>query len=194
MNIMHIDITYPPKERGGFNRRRLLHILRWPFFALAVSCPIVNLAVGGPAWSIIALLVLHVVWSLVLSPDLVEYNRMSQSIKIVVYSCILLTLIDVLLAPGWAAFVVPIVCFSGLAVVATLFFTDIGTQKHNMLPLILFILFAIIGSSIYLSIRHDTDDWPFIVLDSLSVVLVISFVIILGADFKRELIRRFHVK
>ena len=191
---MHIDITYPPKERGGFNRRRLLHILRWPFFALALSCPIVNLSTGGPAWSIIALLVLYAVWALVLSPDLVEYNKMSQSIKIVVFTSVLLTLIDILLAPGWAAFVVPIVCFTGLAVVATLFFTDISTQKHNMLPLILFIFFAIIGSSLYLSVRHDEDFWPFIVLDTLSVVLVISFVIILGADFKRELIRRFHVK
>ncbi|MBO5907008.1 MAG: hypothetical protein J6Q85_02500 [Clostridia bacterium] len=191
---MHIDITYPPKERGGFNRRRLLHILRWPFIALAISCPIVNLAIGGPAWCIIALLVLHVVWTLVFSPDLVEYNRTSQSIKIVAYVCILLTLIDVLLAPGWASFVVPIVCFSGLAIVATLFFTDLETQKHNMLPLIIFIFLSIIGSSLYLSIWHEKDFWPFIVLDSLSVVLIISFAIILGADFKRELKRRFHVK
>ncbi len=191
---MHIDITYPPKERGQFNRRRLLHILRWPFIAAAICCPIVNLCVGGPMWFIIALLSLHMIWALVLSPDLVEYNRTSQSIKIVVYSCILLTLIDVLIVPGWAAFVVPIVCFSGLALVATLFFTDLETQKHNMLPLILFIFFAIIASSVFLSIWHEKDFWPFIVLGALSVVLLFSFIIVLGADFKREMARRFHVK
>ena len=191
---MRIEITYPPKERGGFNRRRLLHILRWPLCAVGISCPIVNLSIGGPLWFVIALLSIYMIWTLVLSPDLVEYNRTSQSIKIVVFSCILLTLIDVLLAPGWAAFVVPIVCFSGLAFVATLFFTDLETQKHNMLPLTLFIFFAIIGSSLYLSIWHEKDFWPFIVLDALSVVLLVSFIIILGADFRREMERRFHLK
>ncbi len=191
---MHIEITYPPKERGLFNRRRLLHILRWPFISVAVACPVVNLCIGGPYWSIIALLTLHIVWTLILSPDLVEYNRISQSIKIVVYSCVLLTLIDFLLAPGWASLVVPIVCFSGLAGVAALFFTDLETQKHNMLPLILFIFFAIIGSSLCLSVWHEENFWPFIVLDALSVALLFSFIIVLGADFKREMSRRFHVK
>ena len=191
---MTVKTTYPSVVRGAFNRRRLLDILKWPFIAAGIACPIVNLAVGGPLWSIIVILGMITVWKLVLSPDLVEYNRTSQSIKIVIYTCILLTLIDVLLAPGFARFVVPIVCFGGLILTGTLFFTDLETQKHNMLPLILFIFFAIIGSSIGLSIWHEQDSWPFIVLGGVSVVLLLALIIVLGQDFVRELKRRFHVK
>jgi hypothetical protein len=106
----------------------------------------------------------------------------------------MLTLIDILLAPGWAIFVVPIVCFSGLAFCAVLFFTDLETQKHNMLPLILLIFFSIIASGICLIFWHEHDFWPFIVLGGISLFLLISFVIVLGSDFRLEMKRRFHIK
>lgn len=191
---MIVNLTYPPVERGSFIRRRLLKILRWPFIFIGVASIIVNLCIGSPWWWPIALLSLYSVWKMVISPDLVEYNRTSQLIKLIVYSCVMLTLIDVLLAPGWAAFVVPLVCFGGVVFAGLLFFTDMETQKHNMLPLVLFLVFAIIGSSVGLSIWHEHDYWPFIVLGVTSLLLLLSLIIILGKDFLRELERRFHVK
>ncbi len=191
---MQIKITYPTVEKRKFGKKKLLNILRWPFLLAALGSTIVNLCVGAPYWFVIVLLSLYAVWKLGLSTDLVEYNRTSQSIKIVIFICVLLTLIDILLAPGWALFVVPIVCFSGILFCATLFFTDLETQKHNMLPLILLIFFSIIASSICLIFWHDHDFWPFIVLGAVSLILLISFVIILGADFRREMQRRFHIK
>lgn len=170
----------------------MLSVVRWPFIAAALASIIVNLAVGGPKWSIIAVLSLYITWSLILSPDLVEYNRTSQSIKITLWSCILLTLIDIFIVSGWAIFVVPLVCFGGLLICAILFFTDIETQKHNMLPLILFIFAALIGSSIALYFHHGEGSWPLIVLGSFSLLLLISLIIVLGQDFRRELQRRFH--
>ena len=191
---MNIKLTYPPKSKTGSGRRFLLSILRWPFIVTAVACPTVNLAVGGPAWSIIALLSLYAIWTLVLSTDLVEYNRTSQTIKAVVFICILLTLIDVLLAPGWAAFVVPLVYLGGIVLSAVLFFTNFEKQKHNILPLILFTFFGIIGSAIALSIWHEHDFWPYIVTGSTSLLLLLLIIISMGQDFLRELKRRFHVK
>lgn len=191
---MEIKNTYPSVKGKKFSRRRLLNVLRWPFIFSGITCLIVNLAVGGVAWSPIALLGMIMIWKLILSPDLVEYNRTSQTIKIVVYTLILLTLVDVLLIPGWAVFVVPIVCFAGLALCGILFFTDLETQKHNMMPLILFVFFAIIGSVVGLSIWHEHDYWPFIVLGGVSIVLLLLFIFVLGQDFLRELKRRFHVK
>jgi hypothetical protein len=190
---MHIKLTYPPVERKRFARRKLLNILRWPFVLAAVASVIVNLAVGGMLWSSIVVVGLWSAWSLIFSVDLVEYNRTSQSIKTIVFSCILLSLIDVFIAPGFAVFVVPIVYFGGLIFCAVLLFTDFETQRHNILPLLLFIFFAIIGSAIGLTLWHEHDYWPLIVLGAVAAVLLAAIIIILGPDFKRELIKRFHI-
>ena len=191
---MKINLTYPTVERGSFIRRRLLKALRWPFIGLGVASIIVNLCIGSPWWWPVAILSLFIIWKMVISPDLVEYNRTSQFIKIIVYSCIMLTLIDVLIVPGWASFVVPLVCFGGVVFSGVLFFTDMETQKHNMLPLVLFLVFATIGASVGLSIWHEHDFWPFIVLGATALLLLLSLIIILGGDFLREIKRRFHVK
>ena len=191
---MNVKLTYPPVERGSFIRRRLLRILRWPFIALGVASIVVNLCVGSPWWWPVAILSLCIIWKMIISPDLVEYNRTSQFIKFVVYTCVMLTLIDVLISPGWAAFVVPLVGLGGVVFSGILFFTDMETQKHNMLPLVLFLVFAIIGASVGISIWHEHDFWPFIVLGATALLLLISLIIILGQDFIREIKRRFHVK
>ena len=191
---MNIKLTYPEKNKTKSGRRRLLSILRWPFIVAALACPIVNLAVGGPWWSVIALLSLYTVWKLVFSIDLVEYNRMSQTIKCCVFVCVLLTLIDILLAPGWAAFVVPLVYLGGIVLSAILFYTDFEKQKHNILPLILFTFFGIVGSAVALSIWHEHDFWPYIVSGGTSLALLITIILSMGQDFARELRRRFHVK
>lgn len=191
---MHVKQTYPSIKKGSKNRRRMLIVLRWPFLLAAAASLIVNLAVAGPLWGVIAVLVLYIVWRLILSPDLVEYNRMSQSIKIVVWTSILLAFIDLLLAHGFALFVIPIVCFSGLVVSIVLFFTDLQKQKHNMLPLILFEIASMIGSGIVLCLWESPNNWPYIVLLPLSAFCLLAMVVVLGQDFKIELKRRFHIK
>lgn len=191
---MHVKQTYPSVKKGSKNRRRMLSILRWPFLFVSIAAIAVNIAVEGPLWGVIAVLTLYVVWRLILSPDLVEYNRMSQSIKIVTWVSILLALIDILLVHSFALFVIPIVCFSGLVVSIVLFFTNIQTQKHNMLPLILFEVVSIIGSTIVLCLWKNVNNWPYIVLLSLSVLSLLSMVIVLGRDFRIEIKRRFHIQ
>lgn len=172
----------------------MLSVVRWPFLLAAAASLIVNLAVAGPLWGIIAVLVLYIVWTMILSPDLVEYNRVSQSIKIVAWVSILLALIDVLIVHSFSLFVIPIVCFSGLVVSIVLFFTDLRKQKHNMLPLILFEVISMIGSGIVLCLWKSPYNWPYIVLLSLSSVCFLAMIVVLGRDFKIELERRFHIQ
>ena len=172
----------------------MLLVVRWPFLLSAAASLIVNLAVAGPLWGVIAVLVLYIVWTMILSPDLVEYNRVSQSIKSVAWVSILLALIDILIVHSFALFVIPIVCFSGLVVCIVLFFTNIQTQKHNMLPLILFEVVSVIGSTIVLCLWKNVNNWPYIVLLSLSVLSLLSMVIVLGRDFRIEIKRRFHIQ
>lgn len=191
---MKPKITYPPVEKRKLQRKQFLRIIQWPVLFAVVASPIVNLAVGGKAWSLVVLLSIYMAWSLILSPDLVEYNRISQTIKTISFSCSLLALIDILLSPGWAINVVPIVCFGGLVISGTLFFTDIERQKQNMLPLLLLIVLAIIASVIGLGILKTTTKWPFIAMGGTALTLLSACIITLRGDFLRELKRRFHVK
>ena len=191
---MHVKNTYPSIAKGSGNRRRMLAVLRWPFIFAGVAALVLNLILGSPWWSVIAVLALYIVWTLILSPDLVEYNRTSQSIKIVLWTSVLLALIDHLLAHGFAWFVIPIVCFSGLLICMALFFTNLETQKHNMLPLIIFIFISIVGSAIALYFHHAENDWPYMVLLALSILFLFTLIIVLGQDFRREMLRRFHIK
>ncbi len=191
---MNVKITYPTVEKRRLQRNKFLKILRWPYLAAAIACPIVNYYTGGKAWSIIALMGMYMVWKLVLSPDLVEYNRLSQTIKLFLSSCVLLALIDYFLVPGWAILVVPIVGFGGLAVAGTLLFSDLERQKQNFLPLLFMIILAMIGSVIGLSLWHEASRWALIVMGCSAVALLIACCITMGTDFIRELKRRFHVK
>jgi lipid-A-disaccharide synthase-like uncharacterized protein len=192
---MHVKNTYPKVTKVSRDRKRMLNIVRWPFLAVAVVAPIVNLCIGGPLWCILVILSLWIVWKMVLSPDLVELNRISQSIKATVWSSILIAVVDLLFVNNhFAIFVIPIVCFAGLANCIVLFFTNLETQKHNMLPLINFIFASIIGSLIALHFYHGRGDWPIFVLLGLSVLSLFSLIIVLGQDFKIEMKRRFHIK
>ena len=191
---MQIKITYPSISRGSGSRRRMLSVLRWPFIIAAITSVAVDICVDGPVWSPVAVFALYMAWSLIFSLDLVEYNIISQSIKTIVFTSILLTLIDIFIISGWAKFVVPIVCFGGLVVCTVLFLAGLETHKHNMLPFVLFIVAALFGSAIGLTLWHEENYWPFIALGVASVIDLVMLIIVLGQDFMREMKRRLHIK
>ena len=185
---------YPPEVKKTFKRKKFINVARWPFALSFIACPIINLLTGGPLWFIIADFALFVIWTMVINTDLIEYNRISQFIKGTTYVLILLTLIDAILAPGWAITVVPIVCFGGLVISAILFYTDFERQTHNLMPLLLLTVAALIASVICLSAFEETRNWEIIVMGSVSAILLITLGITLGSEFVRELKRRFHTK
>ena len=197
---MNINITYPELSKKRATREKLIRILRLPFVLVAFACPIINIAVGGPAWSVVSLFGLYMIWNLAVAIDLIEYNRTSQFIKFITYSIIMLILIDTLLTPDspWGTTVIPIVTFSALVVAAVLFFTDFERQRHNLMPLLIIdslCLLAAVGMIIY--IVESTVDmalWPYIVMGSVSFALLISLAFTLKGGFIAELKRRFHAR
>ena len=194
---MHVRITYPPlKKKYSFERHKMLSILRWPLIGLGLAACIVNLCVGGPWWCILALIALYIAWRLFLSPDLVEYNRISQSIKGVFWACVMLLMVDWLIVPIHAVFVLPLAGAGGLVLCATLFFTDLETQKHNMLPLLLFIFCALVASVVGIGLKWAQWEacWPYMTLFGTSMLFLLSLIIILRRDLWIEMRRRFHIK
>lgn len=191
---MKIKITYPKVSPKIIKHQRLINFMKWPLLIAVVICPIINLITGGKAWSLVVLMSIYMAWDLVISRDLVEYNRISQFVKLITLTSLLLITIDVFLAPGWALEAVPILIFSGLIVTSVLFFTDIEKQKQNIFPFLFLILLSIFSSIIGLSFYHEKDSWPLTVMGAVALFLLITLSITLKENIINELKKGFSVK
>lgn len=191
---MKIKITYPKVSPKIIKHQRLINFMKWPLLIAVVICPIINLITGGKAWSLVVLMSIYMTWDLVISRDLVEYNRISQFVKLITLTSLLLITIDVFLAPGWALEAVPILIFSGLIVTSVLFFTDIERQKQNIFPFLFLILLSIFSSIIGLSFYHEKDSWPLTVMGVVALFLLITLSITLKENIINELKKGFSVK
>lgn len=188
---MQIELIYPPVGKRRLDKQRIVRCCKWAFLFAGLMCAVVNISTGGKAWSVVVIWSMWMVWTQLVSPDTVEYNLISQTIKLIVNACILLVMIDWLLTPGWAAEVVPIIGYSTLILVSVLFFADMETQRQNMLPLLLFCVACLIGSIIGLIAIHEKESWPFAVLCAIAVSLLVGCAVNLGKDFLRECGKRF---
>lgn len=191
---MKIKITYPKVSPKIIKHQRLINFMKWPLLIAVVICPIINLITGGKAWSLVVLMSIYMAWNLVISRDLVEYNRISQFVKLITLTSLLLITIDVFLAPGWALEAVPILIFSGLIVTSVLFFTDIEKQNQNIFPFLFLILLSIFSSIIGLSFYHEKDSWPLTVMGVVALFLLITLSITLKENIINELKKGFSVK
>ena len=191
---MKIKITYPKVSPKIIKHQRLINFMKWPLLIAVVICPIINLIIGGKAWSLVVLMSIYMAWDLVISRDLVEYNRISQFVKLITLTSLLLITIDVFLAPGWALEAVPILIFSGLIVTSVLFFTDIERQKQNIFPFLFLILLSIFSSIVGLSFYHEKDSWPLTVMGAVALFLLITLTITLKENIINELKKGFSVK
>lgn len=191
---MKIKITYPKVSPKIIKHQRLINFMKWPLLIAVVICPIINLITGGKAWSLVVLMSIYMAWDLVISRDLVEYNRISQFVKLITLTSLLLITIDVFLTPGWALEAVPILIFSGLIVTSVLFFTDIERQKQNIFSFLFLILLSIFSSIIGLSFYHEKDSWPLTVMGVVALFLLITLSITLKENIINELKKGFSVK
>ena len=193
---MKIKNTYPPAPKKTLQRKKLLNILRGPFLLAGIVCPIINFLVGGKQWSVIVIISLIMVWKLLFSTDLVEYNRISQFVKLITGACCLLFAIDLVFKLEWAIVmdVIPIVAFGGIIGTSILFFTDFEKQKRNIFPMLFLIFFCLVASIVAISILGENTHWALFVMGGVALAQLIAIIISLGGEFFRTLRRRFHLK
>lgn len=191
---MEIKITYPCIEKQGIKKRIALDILKCTFLIAAVVCPVINIVLGGKAWSVIVLLVLHTVYALLLSPDLIEYNRISQFVKFIIYLCVLFMAIDIFIYSGWAGFATSVITCCGLIISGVLFFSDFYKQKKNMFPMFWLLGISIIRAVMGCCLSTGENLASFIFMGVLSFVLLFLFIVTLRKDLIEELRCRFHVR
>ncbi|HEX7714239.1 MAG TPA: DUF6320 domain-containing protein [Bacillota bacterium] len=188
---MDIEIIYPALKKPLSIIEIVRKICFWIFLIAAYCCPIINICVGGKAWSIIVLWSLWFVWNTFLTRPLVENNLISQTTHLLLNSCILLVLIEVFLSSGWAEFVVPIICFGMLVILGIIFFLDISKQKQNMMPM-LWVIGGSLVAIVSAFLGWSSMNWPTIVLGSTAFALLTASIVVLRLQFILELKKRFH--
>ena len=78
---MENNPLYPPITKKQRRRQHLAYVLNRIFVTCVILSIIVNLASGGAPWCLIVIIGLFTLHTMVVSPDLLEYNRISQTIK-----------------------------------------------------------------------------------------------------------------
>ena len=186
------EIVYPKPKPVPLLMNRLRFIFGWLFLIAVPACLLINYLCGGKAWSVIAVWGMYMAWTLALKQPLVERNVISQGVRLLITSGIMLVLIEWLLYPGWAHFVMPIFWFGSLTVLGVLFFANVSKQRHNIMPLIWVTAASVAAAALALFVYKDTS-WPMIVLGCVAAALLISSVIVLRMQFIAELKKRFHI-
>ena len=187
---MKVKVVYPVMDKVNVLFLKMRRIASWLFLLAAGVCVIVNIATKGKAWSAVVVWSLWSVWNLVFSPDSIEFNLISQIVKAVFFVIVLLALIDFCLAPGWAMFVIPIICFAALIVTTVILLIDYKSQLKNTMPMMWLVIFSLVLTVVSFTGVIDTS-WPVIVLGSIAFSVLLLFVFFHN-DFVRELKKRFH--
>ncbi len=189
---MKVDIIYPLPPKKSRVIETIIEIVKWLFIASVIIAPITNIFVGKQAWSLLVMWPIYVIWKSVVNRDSIEFNRISQGSKLLIYVCILLLIINFVFSFNWGGFVIPLVYLSMLITISVFFFTNITKQRQNIMPLIWLITISIIAFSASV-IGWPKLNWPMIVLGCVSFVILFVCVIILKNDLLLEFKKKFHV-
>lgn len=188
---MDVENTYPELKAKIVTALRVRRFFFWTFLAAGAACAIVNLCVGGKAWSVVVCWALRLIWITGVSRPLVENHWMGRTTHCVLSTCVLLILIDVLLSPGWAGFVVPILGFSLLIALGTLFFSNLPRRRQNVL--VMFWVAVVAMAAFFCALFGWLSlNWPMIVLGCLAPALMVACIAVLRKQLLVELKKRFH--
>ena len=191
---MNIKKTYPPAQKKKIRRAEIIRALRWPFILAAVCCILADFGSGHLSWSLIVAAALYTVWTMLVSPDLVEVNAISIMIKIAAWVCVILFAVEKAASWEGAWDVVSIICSASMIVSFVLFLSDFSDQRHNTLPMMVLCLVTLAFSVPSFIGRDGAGKWFYGVSGIIAAAVFITSLIILGRSFFRELGKRFHTK
>lgn len=196
---MKVNLTYPEIKKKKVLRKEAIFAFRSLFLLAGFLCFFIDLIFGekpwNVSWSIIVIWSEWLVYFQFVSPDMVEYNRVTQFIKLISNSVILLFLIYLFLEHFLARRVITIICFSSLIVVGLLFFTDFDKQKKNSFPMFFLTIACLVGAIVSIILYYSQSDiWTAVVLLGVSLTLLILYLKKMGSDFGYELKKYFTTK
>lgn len=188
---MQVHITYPELKPGSFWRRNRRELMRGLFIALSYVCGVVNLCVGGVAWSLAAIGGLGVLWIAVFYRPLVENTAIKKITDVGAAVCLYLFLLDAIFGGNWSGFVSPIVFFSDLVIAGAYFLAFFKKEKRNFLPLFELTLVGFVAIFCGL-VGWSKLDWPLIVVGAVSLLLVVLTVALYFRPIMEEFKKKLH--
>lgn len=189
---MEIENVYPHAKTGGRFLRVLYENIKWVLFIGAVAAVIVNLAVGGKKWSYVVIVSCVIAWNILYRPT-IQASIISRGCVLSSEIAVLLAVIDRVLAPGWASFVIPMILAATLAALTALFFADRRRQSRNVMPLVISLFASTVACAIILFIVGGFSV-PLLVLAALSLSLLIAAIATLRGGLIIEAKKYFHTK
>lgn len=189
---MEINQVYPTPKRISRFVKLLWKVLKALFLFSGAVTVIVNLCVGGVPWCIVTCWSLYIAATLI-DPPLINYDIISEGVLLTEQLVILLLIIELTLAGGWAHIVIPIVVSSALAALSAVFLSSVNKRRPNIMPLILLLTVALIFSAGTLFFNYGCLPAN-IVLCSISAALLTASVIVCGRSFKVEIKKYFHTR
>ena len=192
---METDVTYPVIKKYSSGHRTIIFIFRWLFVIAAVACVGINIYTRGHAWSAVVVLAMWWVYRQFIEPDIASYNRISQFVKGTAYLCVMLIVIAAAFGLNWTYwfnFVMPLVIFPALVVLAILLFSDFRKQRYNVMPLIIFDFYCLVGAIIVLGLNGF--QWAVFVLMCVSLALLVASIATMRGSILQEIRKYFSIK
>lgn len=191
---MNVNYNYPKPNKIRQIKKNFIRITKYLFLFIGFISLVLNIVIKGSAWSIVVIYSLYFIHNTFIARSLFEYNFVSQSIKVITHSCILLIILGIIYqVEAMLLNVVPYTILGVLIILAILYFTDIEGHKRNIFPIVWFSVISLILSAVYI-INPNYNDWEYPILAALSFSFLMTFFISLRGDFIIELKKRFHTK
>lgn len=160
---------------------------------LTAATVIVNICVGGRAWSLYAVIGAYIHYQTFLSFLQVEASIIKKFLSVTVSTCLLLAMIQVISYPGMSAIqsVIPIILYAALIVSGVVYFSDFRSQKSHIIP-ILFIISLSLGLMVASFTIFRVIKWPTIVLASISLAIILVSLIFFRKPIYSEIKKKIH--
>ncbi len=186
-----VENIYPTASHH-FGKKHVRILMRNLCLLTAYVCVLVNAIVGGFVWSVIVLGALMVAWVAFLYRPMLENTLIKKLCNTLTAVCLFLILLDDVLGTSWAYFVVPIVFWGNLLIIGLLFVIFFRKQKRNCMPLFEAMTAGMAVTVLTLLIFGEIN-WPFIVLGSVSLGMMVLFLILYWSTLRFEFRKRWHV-
>lgn len=188
---MKIEVVYP-NNNLKIKKPLLQKIIFIAFLITAVTCGIINIVIGGRAWSLCVIGAEILFWIIFVHKPVIE-NTVIGKISVAVLSvCAYLILLDVIYDNSWTLQAVPFIYFNILIINSIIFFFGFKRQKRNLLPLFFLVILslAFFIASIAGALKTSMQ---VIILGSAALSITVSGFLLFKEQIKLELKKKFHM-
>lgn len=191
---MKIESTYPNhsiKLISTLLHKTLKGITIVMLLLSALTCGIINIIMGGKAWSLCVIGAVILFWIVFLHLPIIENTLIRKITVSSIGFCLYMILFNIIYHYNWIILAIPFIYFTVLIINSLIFFADFKKQKRNVLP-IFFMLLVSLTFFVASIIGVLTTSIQMIILFGSAIIIIVSGFILIKDKLKLELKKKFH--